>query len=226
MSLKRMINGQVVNIAGSGGSSGPSITQAAYEDLVEHDLDDPNIPYFIYDAEMTGAPIDDTTTALDKVWSSSKTASEIAQGGGSNITLTQAQYDQLSQAQKEDLTKVYYITDGSSTGNLSDMGDVSITTPSNGQFLRYNNTSGKWENSTYTVNLPVWTTSVTGQIGDTSVTIQNSAIHTTSIIEPFADNGTNTPMAPPTQTVTEGQCVLGFDALEAATSFVLRVTNL
>ena len=74
--------------------------------------------------------------------------------------------------------------------------------------------------------LPIWTTPVTALTGATSATIQNANIHTTSVIEPFADNGTNTSMATPTQTVTEGQCVLGFEALSADTSFMLRVTNL
>lgn len=73
--------------------------------------------------------------------------------------------------------------------------------------------------------LPVWTSSVSALTGATSVTITNANIHTTSVIEPFADNGTNTAMSMPTMTVTEGQCVLGFDALTADTTFKLRITN-
>lgn len=71
----------------------------------------------------------------------------------------------------------------------------------------------------------VYTTPVTALTGATSATIQNAAIHTTSLIFPYADNGTNTMMAPPTVTVTEGQAVLGFDALEQDTSFTLVVIN-
>ncbi len=71
----------------------------------------------------------------------------------------------------------------------------------------------------------IWTTPVTASAGATSVTIQNANIHTTSTIEPFADNGTNQAMSMPTMTVTEGQCVLSFPALSADTSFKLRVTN-
>ena len=70
-----------------------------------------------------------------------------------------------------------------------------------------------------------YTTPVTALTGATSATIQNAAIHTTSLIFPTADNGTNTMMAPPTVTVTEGQAVLGFDALEQDTSFTLVVIN-
>ena len=75
------------------------------------------------------------------------------------------------------------------------------------------------------VQKTVWTSSVSALTGATSVTITNVNIHTTSVIEPFADNGTNTAMSMPTMTVTEGQCVLGFDALAADTSFKLRITN-
>lgn len=71
----------------------------------------------------------------------------------------------------------------------------------------------------------LFTSAVTALTGATSVTIQNAGIHTTSIIFPCADNGTNTMMAPPTVTVTEGQAVLGFDALEQDTSFTLVVIN-
>ena len=73
--------------------------------------------------------------------------------------------------------------------------------------------------------LSVWTSSVSALTGATSVTITNINIHTTSVIEPFADNGTNTAMPMPTMTVTEGQCVLGFDALASNTSFKLRISN-
>lgn len=71
----------------------------------------------------------------------------------------------------------------------------------------------------------LFTSAVTALTGATSVTIQDAGIHTTSIIFPCADNGTNTMMAPPTVTVTEGQAVLGFDALEQDTSFTLVVIN-
>ncbi|SFV32080.1 beta strand repeat-containing protein [Thermoflavifilum thermophilum] len=37
---------------------------------------------------------------------------------------------------------------GAVTLNLADLGDVNITTPSNGQLLQYDNTSGKWKNWT------------------------------------------------------------------------------
>jgi hypothetical protein len=46
-----------------------------------------------------------------------------------------------------------YINNGTAVvqvgaGNLSGLGDVAITTPSNGQSLKYNSTTTKWENST------------------------------------------------------------------------------
>ena len=84
---------------------------------------------------------------------------------------------------------------------------------------------GRLDTAEAKVAKQVYTTPVSALTGATSATIQNAAIHTTSLIFPYADNGTNTMMAPPTVTVTEGQAVLGFDALEQDTSFTLVVIN-
>ena len=60
--------------------------------------------------------------------------------------------------------------------------------------------------------------------GATTVTIQDSKIHATSLVFPFADNGTNESMSAPSSiTLSEGQCVLTFDALEADTDFTLVI---
>lgn len=53
-------------------------TQAEYNALVQAGTVDPNVDYHIYDADLTCAPIDDTTTASDKVWSSSKINTELS----------------------------------------------------------------------------------------------------------------------------------------------------
>lgn len=53
-------------------------TQAEYNALVQAGTVDPNVDYHIYDASITAAPVDDTTTASDKVWSSNKTNTEIS----------------------------------------------------------------------------------------------------------------------------------------------------
>ena len=78
-------------------------------------------------------------------------------GGGTGdltaVELTKAQYDALTPAQKEDTTKLYMVTDyspgggGGGSGDLEDLGDVNITSPTNGQVLAYDSTSQKWINA-------------------------------------------------------------------------------
>ena len=69
------------------------------------------------------------------------------------------------------------------------------------------------------------TTAVTALTGATSVTITDSHITADSLILPFADDGTNEPVAWKTLTPTTGQCVLTFDALEADTDFTLIILS-
>lgn len=70
-------------------------------------------------------------------------------GGGSYVELTQAEYDAMEQAGTLDPTVMYFITDGQSGGSstLAGLSDVNLTNPTDGQLLRYNGTSGKWENA-------------------------------------------------------------------------------
>lgn len=71
-----------------------------------------------------------------------------------------------------------------------------------------------------------WSSIVSCAIGDTSATFSNASILTTSIIEPYSQNSSGTPMGYSTITVTVGQVVLAFDALEEATDFRIKITNL
>lgn len=75
-------------------------------------------------------------------------------------------------------------------------------------------------------NSDIWTAPVACAIGDTDCTIQNLSILTTSIIEDWCENASGTKIAVPQITVTNGQAVLSFDALEEATSFRLHIINL
>lgn len=70
-------------------------------------------------------------------------------GGSSYVELTQAEYDAMEQAGTLDPTVMYFITDGQSGGSstLAGLSDVNLTNPADGQLLRYNGTSGKWENA-------------------------------------------------------------------------------
>lgn len=70
-----------------------------------------------------------------------------------------------------------------------------------------------------------WSNAVSKLIGDTSCTITDAAIATTSVVEPFSDNVSGTPMSYTSITVTTGQVVLAFDALTEDTDFKVRITN-
>lgn len=77
---------------------------------------------------------------------------EISLGGGGGadyVECTQAQYDAWEQAGTLDPTVMYFITDGQSGGSstLAGLSDVNLTNPTDGQLLKYNGTSGKWENA-------------------------------------------------------------------------------
>lgn len=70
--------------------------------------------------------------------------------------LTQAQYNALPSADKQNPDKVYYIKDAGGGGGggggggasaISDLTDVDLSNLSNGQILKYNSTSQKWENA-------------------------------------------------------------------------------
>ena len=82
-----------------------------------------------------------------------------------------------------------------------------------------------------TVARGVWTSPVTCLTGDTSKTITNLAIHTTSFIKPFgqydgASNYAGMPVPYKKITVSEGSAVVDFgQALPAAASIVLQIIN-
>jgi len=80
--------------------------------------------------------------------------------GAGNLTmtdvLTEIELDTEAELEDQlsDVTNVFTNNDGSlsdddlSDNNLTDLSDVTITSPSNSQVLKYNSTSGKWENAT------------------------------------------------------------------------------
>ena len=81
-------------------------------------------------------------------------ASQGGGGGASLIDVTTAQYNALTPQEKADATKWYWINDMDGNagsyivvGSLASMPDTNITSPTNGQVLKYNSTSQKWENA-------------------------------------------------------------------------------
>jgi hypothetical protein len=73
--------------------------------------------------------------------------------------------------------------------------------------------------------LNVWTTPVSCAVGDTTVTIQDENILTTSVIDAYSENASGTPLNIESIVVTTGQAVLTFGALEAATTIKLHIMN-
>lgn len=55
------------------------------------------------------------------------------------------------------------VSGGGGAANLSDLGDATITSPTNGQILQYNSTTSKWENGTITI--PTKTSDLTNDSG-------------------------------------------------------------
>lgn len=72
--------------------------------------------------------------------------------------------------------------------------------------------------------IPVWSDTVSCVTGDTSVTIQDSHITTSSAIELFKNTGT-APVYVTGKTITSGQVVITFNALTEATYFKVRISN-
>lgn len=78
----------------------------------------------------------------------------------------------------------------------------------------------------YAEKIGKWSSAVSCLVGDTTCTITDSAILSTSIIVDFCENSSGTKIAVTQIDVTTGQAVLHFDALEEATSFKLHIINL
>lgn len=72
----------------------------------------------------------------------------IGEGGGEagSVELTWEEYQSLSEEEKMN-GMTYYIKDGNSTINLEDLVNVHIVNVSNGQVLKFNQTTQKWENA-------------------------------------------------------------------------------
>ena len=72
----------------------------------------------------------------------------------------------------------------------------------------------------------VWTSAVSCLVGDTTCTVSNSAIHTTSTIIAFCQTSSGDPVAYSNITVREGSAVITFgSALTEAASIKLQILN-
>lgn len=89
-----------ITYSGGGGDNSIILTQAEYDALPQSEKEDTSKIYYISDAPSGSAEIDDTTTALDKVWSSSKTAAEIENASGAAIDDTTTAVDKVWSSSK------------------------------------------------------------------------------------------------------------------------------
>ena len=119
----------------------------AYDDTATYNTGD----YCIYGGELYKCNDDNVTGAWDATkWDLTKVVDELGGGGGNAdfVECTQAEYDAWEQGGTLDPDVMYFITDGQAGGgSLAGLSDVNLTNPSDGQLLRYNGTSGKWENA-------------------------------------------------------------------------------
>lgn len=124
-----------------------SIGADAYDDTATYNTGD----YCIYGGELYKCNDDNVTGAWDATkWDLTKVVDELGGGGGNAdfIECTQAEYDAWEQGGTLDPDVMYFITDGQAGGgSLAGLSDVNLTNPADGQLLRYNGTSGKWENA-------------------------------------------------------------------------------
>lgn len=150
---------------------------------------------------ITGITKSMVTTALGYTPPTSDTNNAVTQ----TATTTSADYEVLFSATADNTTRTEGARKNSnlkfnpSTGNLT-------VTKVNGETVKY-------------------TSSVNAVVGDTTCTISDSSITTTSLIEPFSSNSTGDTIAIKNIAVTAGQAVLTFKALTVDTSFRLRITN-
>lgn len=72
----------------------------------------------------------------------------------------------------------------------------------------------------------IWTTIVSCAVGDTTCTISNPVLSTSSIIDPYCQNASGTPVGIASIVVTAGQAVITFnEALTEATDFRINIID-
>ena len=110
---------------------------------------------------------------------------------------------------------------GGGATSLASLSDTAITTPTNGQVLGYNSTSGKWENQNpsggevYFDQTATLSTSTT-----TTVTFTESEITTSSVIDIAVSEWG---LTPEDVTVTTGVCTVTMPKVSTARSITVRI---
>lgn len=114
-------------------------------------------------------------------------------------------------------TDVYAPTSGGAS-SLSGLSDVAISSPSNGQILTYNNSTSKWGNS----DIPLPYKEVTGTLssGNTSITLSDASITTSSTIDIYTDGDVDYNSV----SVSTGSVTITFDAQSSNLGVKVRVS--
>ena len=130
-----------------------------------------------------------------------------------SVDLTYAEYQALPSSKYSDNVH-YHITDVTPLAG-TDIND-SIVAP---------NKAWSSQKINAEFNKVTYSDTVSCAVGDTSCTIQNENITTSSLVEPFCTS--TTPINIVSITTTEGQVVIEFKkALTVAVDFTVRITNL
>ena len=123
-------------------------------------------------------------------------------------------------------TATFTVTNGENGHTILNSSGTSMPQRSNLQFSGGLTTSDDSTNGKTVVSDGVWTTPVSCLVGDTTCTITNSAIHTTSTIKAYSETSSGTPVGYEKIVVTEGQAVITFaSALTEAANIKLNVLN-
>ncbi len=133
------------------------------------------------------------------------------------VELTQAQYDALSLAEKEDRSKVYYITDGSGGGGDSvSISEIEGTdTVLGGQFLTIDGTTTLIEGTGYMKKTQTLSTT-----NNNVFIFTNETITTDSSIDPYTSIYS---MYPTDIQVSNGQCQVTFEPYNSEISMSCKI---
>ena len=133
------------------------------------------------------------------------------------VELTQAQYDALSLAEKEDKSKVYYITDGGGGGSSSvSISEIEGTdTVLGGQFITIESTTTLIEGTGYMKKTQTLSTS-----NNNVFTFTNAAITAESSIDPYTSIYSMYPIDIQT---SAGQCVVIFEPYSSAVDMTCKI---
>lgn len=162
-----------LNATGGGSGSTVEITPTLSSGTKIADFEIDGVAGELYAPTGGGAIIDDTTTALDKTWSSNKISSELSGKADTsdvpsdledldNVVITAAQNGQvLTYDGVNDKWTNANSSGGSSS--ISTLTDVNLTSLANNQILKYDSTSSKWVNSNVPKELPTVTSADEGK---------------------------------------------------------------